>query len=155
MADFLWALCQNVALVSAITAWFAAQFLKVLISFRIHREFNAERLIGAGGMPSSHTALVVSLTSSIAFIEGVASSVFAVALVVAGIVMYDAAGVRNAAGKQAKVINNLVRQMSVEHTLPDIKDIKLKELLGHTPLEVLAGATLGFVIACAFCNFRH
>lgn len=154
MADFLLALRQNAVLVSAVTAWFAAQLLKVLLSFRSDRGFQAERLLGAGGMPSSHTALVVGLTSSIGFSEGVHSSMFALAVVVAGIVMYDAAGIRNAAGNQAKVINTLIRQGSVEHTFPHLKGIKLKELLGHTPLEVLAGAALGFIMAWAFSGFH-
>ncbi|CUH94291.1 putative membrane protein [Propionispora sp. 2/2-37] len=147
MSEFITSLKQNNILISAFSAWMSAQILKVLFSFIKHREFNAERLIGAGGMPSSHTALVVCLASSVGFQEGFDSSLFAISVILAAIVMYDAAGVRNAAGKQAKVINRLVHQMRVQHTLPDIK---LKELLGHTPLEVLAGALLGFFVAYAF-----
>lgn len=147
MSEFIASLKQNNILISAFSAWMSAQILKVLFSLIKHREFNAERLIGAGGMPSSHTALVVCMASSVGFQEGFYSSLFAVAVILAAIVMYDAAGVRNAAGKQAKVINRLVHQMRVQHTLPDIK---LKELLGHTPLEVLAGALLGFFVAYAF-----
>jgi acid phosphatase family membrane protein YuiD len=135
---------------SALTAWLIAQILKVIITFISHSEIDIERLFGAGGMPSSHTSLVVALTSSIGFHDGVQSSFFALAFVLACIVMYDATGVRNAAGKQAKVINKLVRQMRVEHTV----DIRLKELLGHTPLEVLAGAVLGFVIAYLYAIFH-
>ena len=109
-----------------------------------------ERLVGAGGMPSSHTALVVSLAAGIALREGLDSDLFAVAVVLAGIVMYDAAGVRRAAGKQAKVINKLVREMRVEHK---VRDTRLKELLGHTPLEVLGGAVHGILVAYAFYLF--
>ncbi|GBG55026.1 acid phosphatase [Sporomusaceae bacterium FL31] len=147
MANFFVALGQNVVFMSAITAWFLAQILKTLTSYWKHGEFNLERLVGAGGMPSSHTALVVGLASAVGLHEGLQSSLFGVAVVLASIVMYDAAGVRRAAGKQAKVINKLVRQLRVEHTL---HDIRLKELLGHTPLEVMAGALLGFAVAYVF-----
>lgn len=145
--EFVAVLKQNVVLMTALSAWFLAQVLKTLTNFLKYRQFNAERLVGAGGMPSSHTALVVSLSASLGLQDGFQSSTFAIAVVLAGIVMYDAAGVRRAAGKQAKVINRLVRQMRAEHT---VRDTKLKELLGHHPLEVLAGAVLGIVVAYAF-----
>ncbi len=150
MAELIAAVGMNVVLMSALTAWFIAQVLKTMTTFWKHREFRAERLVGAGGMPSSHTSLVVGLASAVAFHDGVVSPLFAVSAVLAGIVMYDAAGVRRAAGKQAKVINKLVREMRVEHT---VRDTRLKELLGHTPLEVLAGALLGFVVAYLFDRF--
>lgn len=150
MAELIAALGKNIVLMSALTAWFLAQVLKTLTSYWKHREFRAERLVGAGGMPSSHTSLVVGLASAVALHDGISSPLFAVSAVLAGIVMYDAAGVRRAAGKQARVINKLVREMRVEHT---IKDTRLKELLGHTPLEVMAGALLGFLIAFLFHRF--
>ncbi|MDT8901075.1 divergent PAP2 family protein [Anaeroselena agilis] len=150
MAELLAAVGKNVVLMSALTAWFLAQVLKTLTSYWKHRRFRAERLVGAGGMPSSHTSLVVGLASAVALHDGVTSALFAVSIVLAGIVMYDAAGVRRAAGKQAKVINKLVREMRVEHT---IKETRLKELLGHTPLEVMAGAFLGFFVAFLFHRF--
>lgn len=150
MAELIAALGKNIVLMTALVAWFTAQVLKTITSFWKLREFRAERLVGAGGMPSSHTSLVVGLTSAVAFHDGLSSPLFAVSAVLAGIVMYDAAGVRRAAGKQAKVINKLVREMRVEHT---VKEARLKELLGHTPLEVLAGALLGFGIAWLFSTF--
>ncbi len=150
MTELIAALGKNIVLMSALTAWFLAQVLKTLTSYWKHREFRAERLVGAGGMPSSHTSLVVGLASAVALHDGLSSPLFAVSAVLAGIVMYDAAGVRRAAGKQAKVINKLVREMRVEHT---IKDTRLKELLGHTPLEVMAGALLGFLVAFLFHRF--
>ncbi|SDF09799.1 divergent PAP2 family protein [Sporolituus thermophilus] len=150
MAEFLGAIGQNVILMSALTAWFTAQVLKTITSFWKQKAFNLERLVGAGGMPSSHTSLVVALASAVAFHDGLRSPLFAVAAVLAAIVMYDAAGVRRAAGKQAKVLNKLVMELRVHHT---IRDTRLKELLGHTPLEVLAGAVLGFVIAYGFSRF--
>ncbi len=150
MAELIAALGKNIVLMTAITAWFLAQILKTITSFWKQREFKAERLVGAGGMPSSHTSLVVSLAAAVALRDGLESPLFAVATVLAGIVMYDAAGVRRAAGKQAKVLNKLVREMRVEHT---VKDSRLKELLGHTPLEVLAGALLGVTVAYVFSRF--
>lgn len=140
---------KNIILATALTAWFCAQVLKTLTSYWKHGALNFERLVGAGGMPSSHTALVMSLAWAVGLHDGFESSLFAVTIVLASIVMYDAAGVRRAAGRQAKVINKLVRQLRAEHT---VRDIRLKELLGHTPLEVLAGAILGITIAHGFKN---
>lgn len=150
MAGFLAGMGQNIILMTALTAWFTAQVLKTMTSYWRHGAFKAERLVGAGGMPSSHTALVVSLAVSIALREGMESDLFAVAVILAGIVMYDAAGVRRAAGRQAKVINKLVHEMRVEHK---VKETRLKELLGHTPLEVLGGALYGMLVAYAFYVF--
>ena len=101
----------------------------------------------SGGMPSSHTALVVGLATAVGKKAGVNSELFAIVVVFTLVVMYDATGVRQAAGKHAKAINRIVRQLRVEHT---IDDISLKELLGHTQLEVIAGAVLGFVVGCFF-----
>lgn len=150
MADLMALLGKNCILATALTAWLTAQILKTLTSYWKHGTLNFERLVGAGGMPSSHTALVVSLAWAVGLHEGFGSALFAVTFVLAGIVMYDAAGVRRAAGKQAKVINKLVRQLRVEHT---VHDITLKELLGHSPIEVFAGAILGIAIAYGFKNF--
>lgn len=147
MAEFLSALEQNKILIATMVAWLLAQILKTGTAYWRNRRFQAERLVGAGGMPSSHTALVVSLACSIGWREGWDTPLFALSVVLAGIVMYDAAGVRRAAGRQARVLNKLMQELRVEHT---IRDTRLKELLGHTPLEVLAGALLGVVIAYLF-----
>ena len=115
MAGLMTWMRQNIILTIAFTAWLTAQILKMFTTYLKHGTINFERLVGAGGMPSSHTALVVSLAWAVGLHDGFGSSLFAVTLVLAGIVMYDAAGVRRAAGKQAKVINKLVRQLRVEH----------------------------------------
>lgn len=148
--NFIAAVGQNVILMSSLTAWFLAQVLKTMTAYWKEGKFNAKRLVGAGGMPSSHTALVVSLASATGIHTGFNSPLFALSVVMASIVMYDAAGVRRAAGKQAKVINKLVVEMKVQH---NVRETRLKELLGHTPLEVLAGALLGILIAYAFGKF--
>ncbi|SDD36579.1 divergent PAP2 family protein [Sporomusa acidovorans] len=147
MAEFLTSIVHNIILMTSLTAWVTAQLFKTMTAYWRHGSFNAERLVGAGGMPSSHTALVVSLAVSIALREGLESDLFALAVILAGIVMYDAAGVRRAAGRQAKVINKLVREMRVEHK---VRETRLKELLGHTPLEVLGGAVHGILVAYVF-----
>lgn len=144
MNDGIEALLANHILVSAVLAWAAAQLIKTFLAYRKTRELDLERLFGSGGMPSSHTAFVVAMATSAAMTEGLDSSVFALAFILASVVMYDAAGVRQAAGQQARVLNRLMRQLRTE---PLGVERELKELLGHTPLEVLAGAVLGFVIA--------
>ncbi len=140
-------------------AWAAAQILKTLLTWLSTGELNPERLFGAGGMPSSHSALVCSITIGMARKMGYASPEFALALTLAAIVMYDAMGVRRAAGEQAKVINRLVfgfRFLDLNRSEEDEADEgkildpdqkKLKEFLGHTPFEVLGGALLGILIA--------
>lgn len=138
------ALLSNHILVSAVLAWAAAQIIKTVLAYRKTKELDLERLFGSGGMPSSHTAFVVAMATAAAMVEGLASSAFALSFILASIVMYDAAGVRQAAGQQARVLNRLIKQLRSEHILPERE---LKELLGHTPLEVLGGAVLGFLIA--------
>ncbi|MBP3401031.1 MAG: divergent PAP2 family protein [Selenomonadales bacterium] len=138
------ALLSNHILVSAVLAWAAAQIIKTVLAYRKTKELDLERLFGSGGMPSSHTSFVVAMATAAAMTEGLASSTFALSFILASIVMYDAAGVRQAAGQQARVLNRLLKQLRSEHILVERE---LKELLGHTPLEVLAGAVLGFLIA--------
>ena len=133
----------NECLQVAIIAWFIAQLIKVLTVLIKYKKFDFRRFVGAGGMPSSHSALIMSITTAAGEIEGYSSLTFAFCLVVALIVMYDAAGVRRAAGKQAKVLNRVLEEMENN----DLKfEERLKELLGHTPIEVFAGAVLGIVI---------
>lgn len=142
----------NYILFSAITSWFCAQVLKTLLNFFITKKFKAERLIGAGGMPSSHSAFVCSATVATFRICGLSSPEFAIILIVALIVLYDAMGVRHAAGLHAKEINR-INKIFNEHVNSDDniiiqnKSKELKEFLGHTPYEVFGGALLGIIIA--------
>ncbi len=131
-------------LATAIISWFAAQLVKVVLVLISSKKLDFGRFVGSGGMPSSHSALVCSLTTAIGCTEGVSSGLFAVCAVFSLVVMYDAAGVRRAAGQQAKILNRLVETWGkVEHSETEKK---LKELLGHTPKEVFAGAILGIGI---------
>lgn len=138
-------LFRNAVLGTALLAWAIAQVLKVIILLITTRKLDWTRLIGSGGMPSSHAAFVVSLAMAIGFSQGFESAVFALAAVFALVVMYDAAGVRRAAGKQARLLNRIVTELVEERKKLDYE--VLKELLGHTPVEVFAGAVLGALTA--------
>lgn len=141
MSEFL----SSSILVTSIISWFAAQLLKVVFVLIRTKRVDFKRFIGSGGMPSSHSAFVVSLSAAVGLTEGFSSNLFAVCVVISLVVMYDAAGVRRAAGQQARILNKLVDKWGKEDLAETGK--KLKELLGHTPFEVFAGAVLGALIA--------
>ncbi|KAF5068689.1 Divergent PAP2 family protein [anaerobic digester metagenome] len=130
----------NVPLWAAMISWAIAQGSKIILTLITEKRFDATRIVGTGGMPSSHSALVMALTFSVGKYNGFGSPLFAMALIFSFVVMYDAAGIRRAAGKQAEIINMLL----IKHEVPDME--KLKELLGHTPLEVFVGGLLGIAV---------
>lgn len=136
----------NYILMSAVVSWFLAQLLKFIITYVTTGKSVPERLVGSGGMPSSHTALVCSATIAAAKSEGTASPIFAVCFILACVVMYDAMNVRRQAGEHAKVINRIINDKESGRE-SGYEDINLKEKLGHTPLEVLGGALLGILVA--------
>lgn len=142
--NFFEELLSNKVLLTCLTAWFTAQLLKIILTFYKTKKIDITRFVGSGGMPSSHTSFVMSLATSIGKIYGFGDPKFALAICFAFVVMYDAAGVRRAAGYQAKVLNMIIDDLA--HHKP-LGNERLKELLGHTPKEVLAGAVLGIVIA--------
>ena len=130
-------------LLPALLAWAIAQVLKVgLISVR-KRHLDLRVLAETGGMPSSHSAIVAALTTSVGRLNGVTSDTFAIALIFSIVVMYDAQGVRRAAGRQAAVLNRLIDDLMAQR---GIQETRLRELLGHTPVEVLVGAALGIAV---------
>ena len=135
---------ENV-IVTCLLSWFIAQFIKVVLTLIKDKKIDFRRFIGAGGFPSSHAALVTSLATSVGLIDGFSGTGFAISVVLALVVMYDAAGVRRAAGQQARILNKIVEEW--ENSDLASKDKRLKELLGHTPKEVIAGAILGILIA--------
>lgn len=120
--------------------WIGIQSFKVLCDLVKEKKFNFKRILGAGGMPSSHSAVVCAVATLIGRNEGVDSAIFGLAVVMALIVMYDAAGVRRAAGKQAKLLNKIVNTPGL--AIETVQE-KLVEVLGHTPIEVFVGAVLG------------
>lgn len=131
---------ENTVFWSAFIAWLVAQILKGLLSLIKHKKMDFRRFVGAGGMPSSHSAFVSALATGVGLTEGWASTSFALALVFSLVVMYDAAGVRLAASKQAQVLNKMVQELFDER---EFHHERLKELIGHTPVEVIVGALLG------------
>ncbi|CAH8335974.1 unnamed protein product [Eruca vesicaria subsp. sativa] len=149
ISPFVATLSANPTFVSAVFAWLFAQTSKMVINFFIERKWDLSLLFASGGMPSSHSALCMALTTSVALVHGVADSLFPVCLGFSLIVMYDAIGVRRHAGMQAEVLNLIIRDLFEGHP---ISQRKLKELLGHTPSQVLAGAFVGVVIACFCCQ---
>lgn len=130
-------------LLPALLAWTIAQVTKVALSSIRKRRLNLRVLADPGGMPSSHAAIVMGLTSAVGRVEGPGSGPFAIALIFSIVVMYDAQGVRRAAGRQAAVLNRLVEDMV---RMRGIQEDRLRELLGHTPFEVVIGAMLGVVV---------
>ncbi len=143
--DYLLQIAQNSVLQTALLSWLVAQILKVIIVFIIERRLDFTRLTGSGGMPSSHSSFTVSLAAAAGFVEGFDSVMFAIAAAFSIVVMYDASGVRRSAGEQAAILNKIVERIGKDDIAETGK--KLKELLGHTPMEVFAGAILGIIIA--------
>lgn len=125
-------------------SWAIAQIIKIIIDCIRNKTLNLKLITSSGGMPSSHSSFVTSLACSVGFEEGFSSTLFAIAFVLSMIVMYDASGVRRAAGKQAEVLNIFIANFE-KHGIKI--DSKLKELLGHSPIEVFAGAILGIVVS--------
>ena len=139
------ALMGNRILLSAVTGWFVAQVLKTIIHTIFTRSFDPERLIGSGGMPSSHAATVCAMATAAGQIYGLGSFEFAVTVIIAIIVMHDAMGVRLETGKQAKLLNEIIDTMKMLEGQV-LTEEKLKEFVGHTPVQVLMGALLGILI---------
>ncbi len=138
------AIFENRILIAALVAWSLAQIIKVPLEFlRTHR-WNWALLLRAGGMPSSHSALVAAVTHSIGLHVGFDSPLFALSFGLAVIVIYDATGIRRQAGKHAEIINAMIRDLVEGHPL---REEQLREVLGHTPLEALAGTLLGLLVA--------
>lgn len=142
--NFFLELMANRVLITAILGWLVAQVLKVILVLICDKRFDITRMIGSGGMPSSHSSFVTSLATAVAFESGVSSPLFAVCGVLAFVVMYDASGVRRETGRQAEIINDIIESFGAGNT--QLAGKKLKELIGHSPIEVLAGAILGVVI---------
>ena len=142
----------NPILTVALLAWFVAQVLKTLINFILLGKFQLERMWGDGGMPSAHSATVCAMVIATARSEGFGSAIFAVAAVVAIITMHDAMGVRRETGQQAKVLNKMIEQWIdvTEKNAPFLQNMHLKEMVGHTPLQVLAGFVVGCVVGALY-----
>ena len=134
---------SNKYIVGPLVLWFAIQTFKVMWDLITTKKFNFKRILGAGGMPSSHSAVVTSLAVLIGRNQGFDSPIFALALIFAFVVMYDAAGIRRAAGKQAQLLNKIVNTPGLSGV--QVQE-KLVEVLGHTPIQVFVGALLGIIV---------
>lgn len=139
---------HNPILVASLISWFLAQFLKIIITLIKDHRFNFVQLWASGGMPSSHSSTVCALAVSTGYVEGFSSPLFAIAAILAIVVMYDAAGVRRAVGEQAKILNQVSENVREGYDIDVPK--KLKELIGHTPLQVFFGALLGIAVGVLF-----
>ncbi|KAK8477082.1 hypothetical protein V6N13_115528 [Hibiscus sabdariffa] len=135
----------NYPLISAFIAFAIAQSIKFFTSWYKERRWDFKQLVASGGMPSSHSSTVVALATAVGLQEGFGGAIFATALILASIVMYDASGVRLHAGRQAQVLNQIICELPAEHPLAESRP--LRELLGHTPPQVVAGGLLGAITA--------
>lgn len=140
-------LLQNKILLVALLSWFIAQLIKLILTLVNEHKLDFHKLMSSGGMPSSHSSFATAMAVGIGQVHGYDNALFAIAIVFSFVVMYDAANVRLEAGKQAALLNKIIDKMQD----PNVTlDERLKELLGHTPLQVAAGALLGIVIAMIF-----
>ncbi len=137
-------LLHNYVLIAALIAWGIAQAIKVPVEYMQTHRWNWALLFRAGGMPSSHTALVVGITHGIGLSVGFDSALFALSFAMSMVVIYDATGIRRQAGKHAELINAMIEDLTTGHPL---KEEQLREVLGHTPLEALGGILLGLAVA--------
>ena len=139
---------RNKIILIAFIAWILNQSLKMIVFYITEKKWDIRRFTGAGGMPSTHSALSMCVAITIGIKEGWETPLFALAIVIAFIIMADAAGVRRETGEQAKVLNKIILEFFKEIKL---KDKRLKELVGHTPFEVIVGAFMGIVMAWILC----
>ena len=142
---------NNVIIVS-ICAWAISQLIKVITGLVQKKHIDFRSLTASGGMPSSHSAIVSSLATSVAITEGFESIAFGISVILALVVMYDAAGLRRSVGKQAVVLNRILSELRERRPVTDLEQ-DIRELVGHTPFQVIVGALLGTVIACLWFTF--
>ena len=143
MKTEVWNLFQNKYIVIPILVWFCIQLYKLIYDLAATKKFNFKRILGAGGMPSSHSAVVMTIAMMIGKDQGFDSALFALSTIFAFVVMYDAAGVRRAAGKQAALLNKIVETPGLSGM--EVQE-RLVEVLGHTPVQVFVGAIIGTVV---------
>ena len=139
---------RNKIIIIAFITWILNQSLKLIVFYITEKKWDIRRFVGAGGMPSTHSALSMCVATTIGLKEGWESPLFALAIVIAFIIMADASGVRRETGEQAKVLNKIILEFFEERK---IRDKNLKELVGHTPFEVIVGAFIGIIMAWILC----
>lgn len=142
----LYEIITNKVLVTSACSWAVAQLLKVVVTLAREKRLDLHCLLASGGMPSSHSALVGALVTSVAMLQGLSSVAFGIAAVLALIVMYDSAGVRQSVGQQSVVLIRIVQEFRFRRPIAELER-DLREFLGHTPFQVIVGAALGILIA--------
>lgn len=147
MTEYIMQFVQNKYIYIPLLTWLCIQIFKVLYDLKVTKKFNFKRILGAGGMPSSHSAVVMSLAILIGREQGFGSSIFALSLIFAIVVMYDATGVRRAAGKQARLLNKIIDTPGLSGL--EVQE-RLVEVLGHTPVQVFVGAFIGIIVGSIF-----
>jgi hypothetical protein len=147
--DLFTEIFNNKVITVPVFAWLVAQITKVIYDLEKYKKIDIRRLVGSGGMPSSHAAFVTSLATTVGVHSGWGTPPFGIAFAFAMVVMYDASGVRRAAGKQAQVLNRIIQESQESGRLANL-DVNLKELIGHTPIEVLVGAIMGILFGFIF-----
>lgn len=145
-------LITNKAIVAPLMAWGLAQFIKVLIELVKNHHLDLSRMVSSGGMPSAHSATVSALATALGMTQGLASPVFAISIILAGVVLYDSAGVRQAVGQQAAVVNRIIRELRERRPMAELEH-DLRELIGHTPFQVGAGVAIGIGTAVIWVLF--
>lgn len=145
---------MSIVFVISITAWAIAQLVKVALSLKREKRLNFRYLVSSGGMPSAHSATVTALATSVGRIEGLGSVAFGITAILAIIVMYDSAGVRQSVSRQAVVLNRILKELPLRHTREQMER-ELRVLIGHTPFQVFAGAALGILVATIWIVLGH
>lgn len=143
---------MNNVIIASVCAWALAQFIKVLIGLIRKRQIDLHDFVSSGGMPSSHSATVSALTTSVAIIEGIGSVAFGISAMFAVIVMYDAAGVRQSVGKQSVVLNRIIAELRDRRPIAELEH-NLRVFIGHTPFQVIVGSAMGIIVAWLWFTF--
>jgi len=139
-------------IIASVCAWALAQFIKVLIGLIRKKQIDLRDFVSSGGMPSSHSATVSALTTSVAIIEGIGSVVFGISAIFALIVMYDAAGVRQSVGRQSVVLNRIIAELRDRRPIAELEH-NLRVFIGHTPFQVIVGSVMGIIVAWLWFTF--
>ena len=142
--SFVDQLLHNRVLICAAIAWVVAQVIKTAINAALYKHFDCKRLLGSGGMPSSHTAFVAAACAMTGFLEGIGSTLFALSFCIAAVVIYDAMGVRRETGRQGEVINRILKEFVMDGK--PISEENMKTLVGHSPIEVIGGLIVGAIV---------
>ena len=143
---------SNRALIAPIIAWAVAQLLKVIVTLAHEKRVDLRLLVASGGMPSSHSALVSALATAVALVSGLGSAAFAIATILALVVMYDSAGVRQSVGQQAVVLNRIIDELRFRRPIAELER-DLRELIGHTSFQVITGGAIGVIVAWLWVTF--